>query len=307
MMRRQMTADELDDWLDESDEAEEEQAEDGEDWDEDDDLGDGEDLGEADDDGDEGEAEDEAAVLVVGEDDDADDEPAPRRGRAEARIHQLTGKARAAEQEAIAERKRRQELERRLQEMERARMSQETESLAAQEREAKAALKSAYDADDVDQITEAHARMTELQLRRARAAAPVETPAGDDEAQAPADNGLPEAAQSWIARNSWFNNPGSERRTELAITINRELLEQGLDVSHPRFYQELDKRMKQKIEAQRGRGRRPNAAGVPRGDSDGEGGGLRDQAGYKNFLVMTGERDSKRMRDAWAKRNELVD
>jgi hypothetical protein len=65
--------------------------------------------------------------------------------------------------------------------------------------------------------------------------------------------------------------------------------------------------MKRRIEHQRGQGRRPNAAPVPRGGDDGDGKGLRDQQGYKAFLSMTGERDSKRMRQAWQQRNELVD
>lgn len=300
-MNRPMTAPELEDWLDEIDEAEEEQAEDGEDFDDEDLGGDDldDDLGAVDD-----EDEDDARTLVLGDDEEPDEDEGPsRRGRAEQRINQLTGKARAAEQEAIAERKRRQELERRLQELERERMKAESEGLADQEKAARAALKAAYEDDDAEKIADAHARLTALEVRKARAA---DHPPPADESES--DSELAPAAQAWVERNSkWFNKPGSETRTKLAVELSNELRAEGYDVAAPGFYSQLDRRMKQRIEQQRGQGRRPNAAAVPRGGDDGSGTGLRDQQGYKAFLSMTGERDSKRMRQAWQQRNELVD
>ncbi|MGB5832592.1 MAG: hypothetical protein WBG92_11460, partial [Thiohalocapsa sp.] len=131
-------------------------------------------------------------------------------------------------------------------------------------------------------------------------------PAADAEAQEMAP-----AAQDWLERNGWFRETEQHQaRRQLALTINDELQAEGMDRGHARFYVELDKRLKQKIEQQRGRGRASAAAAVDRGSpqSGGRDGrmGSAEQQAYKQFLRTYNADDSADMRKAFARRNRAT-
>jgi hypothetical protein len=51
--------------------------------------------------------------------------------------------------------------------------------------------------------------------------------------------------QKWVARNPWFSDPRFAEQQRAAITINSEMIAQGMDPHSASFYDELDRRIHQ--------------------------------------------------------------
>lgn len=50
-------------------------------------------------------------------------------------------------------------------------------------------------------------------------------------------------AARWFSKNPWFNAPQYQAQKSAALTINQQLIAEGLDSNSPKFYEELDRRL----------------------------------------------------------------
>ena len=125
----------------------------------------------------------------------------------------------------------------------------------AQREQVKIKLKEAYEAQDVNKITEAQDELTRLTVekekarikvaeREARAKQakekPVETPV-----QSAQPEQIPpqpsEKAKAWAQKNTWFGN--DKIMTNAAFTIHEDLVGMGVEVESDEYYNEINKRM----------------------------------------------------------------
>lgn len=172
------------------------------------------------------------------------------------------------------ERKRRQQAEARLQELEREQSEREQAAAEQAIAAAKAEWQKAYREDDAEGLERANAALVAAQVRKATAPR-----AAADDSAAGADDAVPQATAAWVEANPWFRKDPA--RTQQAIALNNTLLEEGFDPAHPRFYAELDKRMRAK----------PRMNG-----SRAIGGVTRDQGGETRETARLTEQDKARMR-----------
>ena len=125
----------------------------------------------------------------------------------------------------------------------------------AQREQVKIKLKEAYEAQDVNKITEAQDELTRLTVekekarikvaeREARAKQAKERPV-ETEAQPVQKEQIPpqpsEKAKSWAQKNTWFGN--DKIMTNAAITIHEDLVGMGVEVESDEYYNEINKRM----------------------------------------------------------------
>lgn len=136
-------------------------------------------------------------------------------------------------EDLAAERKRRQQAEARLVELERQAAEREAAAAESEIAAAKAAWQEAYRADDAEGLESANAKLVAAQVKAATRKAP---------AAEPTESQAPPAAVAWVERNAWFRQ--DETKTARAMEINNALLEEGLDPNHPRFYAEIDRRLR---------------------------------------------------------------
>jgi hypothetical protein len=161
------------------------------------------------------------------------------------------------------ERKRRQEAERRLQELDAKAEEQARGSLEHDIEAARATYARLLDEGDGAEIAKASEALTALVVRRETLAAstptrpPVHSTLG---APAPA---IADAAQRWIARNPWFSKGGE--LAQKAVEIASALEAKGYDTEDPALYAEVDRRLKPYRQRMGGPDRPPNAAPVNRG------------------------------------------
>jgi hypothetical protein len=167
------------------------------------------------------------------------------------------------------ERKRRQQAEARLQQLEREQAERDKANTEHEIEQAKAEWQAAYRSDDADALEAANAKLVAAQVKAA-AAPKAEKDAAPD--VAPATN-------EWVEANPWFRRDAA--RTKQAIELNNTLLDEGMDPAHPRFYAELDKRLRAK----------PRMNG-----SKAIGGVSRDQGGKTGEPARLTEQDKQRMR-----------
>jgi hypothetical protein len=135
-------------------------------------------------------------------------------------------------EDLAAERKRRQQAEARLAELERQAAEREAAAAESEIAAAKAEWQEAYRADDAEGLESANAKLVAAQVKAATRQAPAEK----------AESEAPPAAIAWVERNPWFRN--DQAKTDRAMEINNALIAEGLDPSHPRFYSEIDKRLR---------------------------------------------------------------
>lgn len=102
--------------------------------------------------------------------------------------------------------------------------------LETKEAELKTQRKAALEADDLDEESRLSDEILEIKLQRKLTAAPAaETPS------------VAPAAQAWADANPRFHTDAQFKQHTLAEY--QKLQDEGYDYTHPRFYQELDKRL----------------------------------------------------------------
>jgi len=120
----------------------------------------------------------------------------------------------------------------------------------AERDKAKAALKSAFDSQDPEQITEAQDKLTKLAVEKEKVSMTLsekeakkkETESKPQEA-AQEQPPISQRAQDWASENEWF---GSDRvMTSAAMGIHDELIQQGIDAETNEYYNQINKRMKE--------------------------------------------------------------
>lgn len=102
--------------------------------------------------------------------------------------------------------------------------------IEAKEADLKARRKAALEADDLDEESRLNDEILEVKLQRKLTAAPAK-----------AEPSVAPAAQSWADANPRFHT--DEAFKQHALTEYKKLQADGFDYTHPRFYQELDKRL----------------------------------------------------------------
>jgi len=121
----------------------------------------------------------------------------------------------------------------------------------AERDKAKAALKSAYDSQDTDAITEAQDTLTKLAVEKEKVSMTLQDkesrkkevesqPVQDSQALQPQ---ISYKAQQWAEDNNWF---GSDRvMTSAAMGIHEDLLQEGIESESDEYYNQINKRMKE--------------------------------------------------------------
>ena len=121
----------------------------------------------------------------------------------------------------------------------------------AERDKAKAALKSAYESQDTDAITEAQDTLTKLAVEKEKVSmtlADKESRKKEVESQPVQDSQAPQPqisykAQQWAEDNNWF---GSDRvMTSAAMGIHEDLLQEGIESESDEYYNQINKRMKE--------------------------------------------------------------
>ena len=127
-------------------------------------------------------------------------------------------------------------------------------------REAKSRMKQAYDTGDTDSMAELQAVISKLATEelaiRQRMPRPEQQQQQQVYQQQPQQQ-QPQYAQppqqapqlapnvaAWISQNKWFGQPGSESRTEFALSIHKALVGRGVDPSSSEYTRELDRGLK---------------------------------------------------------------
>lgn len=176
--------------------------------------------------------------------------------RVDKRIGQLTRKLKEKD-EAFARRE--AELLKRVEDAEKAaRTSQEkgveVAKKALQDRmdTAKAKLRQAHESGDSFLLADANAELASTASELALVGTMVpRTPAPPPATQekTPASPALPEAAQEWLTKNSWYGRGPKQDRlaATVAATIGDDLVSEGWDLEDPSYYEELDRRLQEEI------------------------------------------------------------
>ena len=121
----------------------------------------------------------------------------------------------------------------------------------AERDKAKAALKTAYESQDTDAITEAQDNLTKLAVEKEKVSmtlADKESRKKEVESQPVQDSQAPQPqisfkAQQWAEDNDWF---GSDRvMTSAAMGIHEDLLQEGIESESDNYYNQINKRMKE--------------------------------------------------------------
>ena len=123
----------------------------------------------------------------------------------------------------------------------------------AERDKAKAALKSAYDSQDTDAITEAQDTLTKLAVEKEKVSMTLqdkESRKKEVESQPVQDSQAPQPqisykAQQWAEDNNWF---GSDRvMTSAAMGIHEDLLQEGIESESDEYYNEIDARIRKEF------------------------------------------------------------
>lgn len=109
-------------------------------------------------------------------------------------------------------------------------------------------LLQARDEDDSEAAMKAEAELMDLRVKKARfddlmvqMQADFDAPPAKDESKpGPKANPL---TQAWIGRNSWYNKPGFENKTQYAQFIDAQLAGTGMNATTPEYFAELDRRI----------------------------------------------------------------
>ena len=177
------------------------------------------------------------------------------------RINQLTAKRKQALEEADAafkyaeeQKKKNEELQNQLAQLNSGYTSEFGNRIEAQTASAKKLYKEAFDAGDAEKMSEASDLMAKLAIENERLrlqklrteAQGTKKDEGQPEApkrQAPQKQELDPKLQAWLDKNSWFGKDMVMTRGAQAIH-EQVVAEDGIDPSTDEYYQEIDKRMR---------------------------------------------------------------
>ena len=180
------------------------------------------------------------------------------------RINQLTAKRKQALEEAEAafmyaeqQKKKNEELQQQLKQLNSGYTSEFGNRIEAQSAQAKKLYKEAFDAGDAEKMSEASDLMAKLaienerlRIQKLRAEAPgTEKNEGESQKIAPQARQTPQKQdldpklQGWLDKNSWFGKDMVMTRGAQAIH-EQVVSEDGIDPSTDEYYKEIDKRMR---------------------------------------------------------------
>ena len=180
------------------------------------------------------------------------------------RINQLTAKRKQALEEAEAafiyaeeQKKKNEELQQQLKQLNTGYTSEFGNRIEAQSAQAKKLYKEAFDAGDAEKMSEASDLMAKLaienerlRIQKLRAEAPgVEKNEGESQKVAPQARQTPQKQdldpklQGWLDKNTWFGQDMVMTRGAQAIH-EQVVSEDGIDPSTDEYYKEIDKRMR---------------------------------------------------------------
>jgi hypothetical protein len=195
--------------------------------------------------------------------DPTDDEIESYSDKVQARIKELT-------HARHDERRRKEELERQAQEMERLLqyMSEENKKLkqtvnygqevfiGSAKREAEAQLeaakrmyKDAHESFDTDAIIAAQEALTDAKMRLAQISNYRPTPLQEENNEIQLPQSQPQQVQPdekslrWQARNQWYGSPGFEEYTSYALGLHHKLVTAGVDPRTDEYFAQIDERM----------------------------------------------------------------
>lgn len=160
--------------------------------------------------------------------------------RVQKRINTLTGRAKRAETELERERREKSELAERIRKMEEELHSTRTSSIDTELSTARAELKAAIEAGDVDKQLDVQERMAELKAKKLAPKPAVQQETRQQVQQQP----LPSAEAQWQQRNPWFSSNDHDDDRATAAALYKKLTNMGYDPDDDELYEELDKRMK---------------------------------------------------------------
>jgi len=163
------------------------------------------------------------------------------------RINQLTAKRKQALEEADAafkyaedQKKKNEELQQQLKQLNSGYTSEFGNRIEAQTAQAKKLYKEAFDAGDAEKMSEASDLMAKLAIENERLRIQKPTPQAR---QTPQRQELDPKLQSWLDKNKWFGQDMVMTRGAQAIH-EQVVSEDGLDPSTDDYYREIDKRMR---------------------------------------------------------------
>jgi len=180
------------------------------------------------------------------------------------RINQLTAKRKQALEEAEAafmyaeeQKKKNEELQQQLKQLNTGYTSEFGNRIEAQSAQAKKLYKEAFDAGDAEKMSEASDLMAKLaienerlRIQKLRAEAPgAEKNEGESQKVAPQARQTPQKQdldpklQGWLDKNTWFGQDMVMTRGAQAIH-EQVVSEDGIDPSTDEYYKEIDKRMR---------------------------------------------------------------
>jgi len=180
------------------------------------------------------------------------------------RINQLTAKRKQALEEADAafkyaeeQKKKNEELQKQLTQLNTGYTSEFGNRIEAQTAQAKKLYKEAFDAGDAEKMSEASDLMAKLAIENERLRIQklrtetqgTEKDEGQSEApkrQTPQKQELDPKLQSWLDKNSWFGKDMVMTRGAQAIH-EQVVAEDGIDPSTDEYYMEIDKRMRKEF------------------------------------------------------------
>jgi len=96
-------------------------------------------------------------------------------------------------------------------------------------------------AEATDRFYQVRQRSTDLQ--RLKQAAISNTSQQNQPQQAALDPSLKRNAETWMAKNSWYNPQGTDADSRVALAIDNTLAEEGWDPRQPEFWEELTARL----------------------------------------------------------------
>jgi hypothetical protein len=122
---------------------------------------------------------------------------------------------------------------------------------------AKARFKDAYETGDADAIADAQSEVSRLHAERSHYNVAVPDAYNEQPAQQAVPDQAPERQHveppdpksvSWLQRNPWFQRPGYEQLTGLAMGVHEQLVKQGYDPRvHDEYYQTIDRALRDKF------------------------------------------------------------
>jgi len=181
----------------------------------------------------------------------ADKEPAAakKEPRAQARIRQLANERREVEETLAKERKERQELEKRLKQIEMSTTTSSKTQIESRIELLNKQLRAALEEGDNESVVSLQNDLLEGKMELATVSArhqAMEVQSKEDEtkeAQPPQRKQaeIPEQAREWIERNPSFLK--DRTFNTMALSLNQDLLEEGYDPNSEDFYVEIDSRM----------------------------------------------------------------